>query len=83
MTTVLVPLHPPMDVIVAVARAWPLTIIQIQDLYKQITQSAAAEQSDIIGLLAEAERFIAGFEGCELQDPPVDDLLARIREVLA
>lgn len=33
-------------------------------------------------LLAEAERFIAGFEGDETQDEPVDGLLARIRAVL-
>lgn len=36
----------------------------------------------LFGLLAEAERFIAGFEGDDTQDEPVDDLLARIRAVL-
>lgn len=30
-------------------------------------------------LLAEAERFISGFEGDEMQDESVDDLLVRMR----
>lgn len=48
------------------------------------TDADAARLAATLVLLAECERFIAGFEDDPLQDsPPVNDLLARVRGWLA
>ena len=44
---------------------------------------AADAAPDLLAALQEAESFIAGFEGDDTQDPPVDDMLERIRAAIA
>lgn len=50
---------------------------------KEIVDKAAPiAQTELVEALQESERFIAGFEGCELQEG-IDALLAKIRAALA
>ena len=56
---------------------WNTTIQPLADRMEE------GKWSPHLQLLAEAERFIAGFEGDEMQNPLVDDLLTRLRSAIA
>lgn len=66
-------------------RAWLKGGGYVLDVHKTMAdiEALTAEREALLASLIEAEKFIAGFEGDELQGISVDKCLARIRAVIA